>query len=129
MLMMLIVGLNEMESDERQRENGVGAPQNDGDANVDEGHENERKDVEDEEVENGVDAPVLRQRVDTERRVGAGRDDFVGDQPRQRVDGTHQPRAADQHAVDSPHSAETTHQHRMLDGDVSLERDEQKNKN
>jgi len=63
-------------------------------------------------------------RNDVVRRVGAGRNDLVSDEPRQRVDGAHEPRDADQRAVHRAHPTEATHQHRVLDGDVSLERDE-----
>jgi len=119
--------LGELETGERQRQNGVGAPENDGDLDVDEGHEDEWRDVEEREVEDGVDASVERQCVEAVDGVSAGRDDVVGDQPRQGVEDAHEPRAADEQAVKGSHSSETTIQHRVLDGDVPLERYERQN--
>jgi len=43
-----------MNIDERQRLDGAGAPQRDGDTDVDERHEDERRHVEHEKVNHGV---------------------------------------------------------------------------
>jgi len=43
----MVMVLDEVKSDERQREDVLGAPENDGDADVDEGHEEKRHNVED----------------------------------------------------------------------------------
>jgi len=111
----------EMKTDEWQRLNGAGAPQNDGNSDVKEGHEYERSDIEDEEIDHGVDANEERQSIVAVRCAAVHCDDVVSDQPRQRINATQQPRAANHDAVNCPISTETTVQHRMLDGHVALE--------
>jgi len=115
------VGLYERKAGERQWQNGISVPQNDGHADVDEGHEDERSNVKDKEIDHGVDASVEWQSVDAERVVRTGCNDVVGNQPRQWVSGTDQPRDAYHHSVNCPISAEPTVQHRVLDGHVPLE--------
>ena len=98
MMMLTIVAVKEVKT-EWQWHDGAGTPQCDWNADVEQRHEDERNDVEDEEVDHGVDASVERQSVEAVRRVRAGPDDVVGDQPRQRVDAAQQPRTADHDAV------------------------------
>jgi len=84
--------------------------ENDGDADVDEGHEEQRNDVEDDEVEYCVDARVDRQRVDTERRVRARRNDRLAPCTAAQLSGAHRPHETPSPSFGLIEQALTSHQ-------------------